>query len=659
MYLKTIEVKNFRLLNEVVINIDDSVTLIVGRNNTGKTSLMDVLYKVLNGEKLTFHDYPLSSRNQIYTLLTNYAYQKLSYDKLIEQIPITSVKFIVDYSLETDDQLLGALSPFIIDTDISSTTAIISAEYRIIADQKLLDDIVALSKKEDKNNPAKFTIKKELLRQAVIEHFNGIFSLVISAINPMDSADTQLKSVNELKSLFPLYIIRAERGMDESDSTNSNPLRPILSALFQTNIENTDLHVRKEIEQLREVVKKANKDVQKNTNDILSSIIEKSIDFGYPNAEELQLKANTEISIDNEIKNQTDLTYIENGSLEELPSTYNGLGYKNLIKIEFKLAEFAKLMEENIDVSIPLVFLEEPESHMHPQLQQTFVKYIEQFIRKISNKAIQVFITTHSSHIVNTVPFNKIRYAQKRKSGVRYKDLSDFCATDKENADFIRKYLTLSRCDLFFADRAILIEGAAERLLIPDMMKKCDTLGLFKSKPPKLPSQYYALIEVGGAYAHKFCPFINFLEIPTLILTDIDSMLDGRTKSNVATGKTTSNATIKWWIRQVKGLDEAAPITLKQVVNLAKAKKTKGCCHIEYQTKENGLCGRSLEESIINVNRSIFGIGSTPSEDDIQFRDSKKTDFALKLMIENDTYNIPGYIKDGLIWLNSQRILLD
>ncbi len=654
MYIKTIEVKNYRLLNDVSINIDKSATLIVGRNNTGKTSLMDILDKVLNGKNLTFNDYPLLSRKILYDLLIDYTFMKLPYEKLIEKIPVPSIRFIVDYSSEPEDQLLGALSPFIIDTDISTTTAIISAEYRIIADQKLFDDIVTGSKKENKKKPGEFSINKELLRQAIIDNFNSLFSLVISAINPADISDMQIKSVNELKSLFPLYIIRAERGMDESDSSNAGPLKPILSKLFQTNIEDTDVNVRKEIEQLREVVKKANKEVQKNTNVLLSLIIEKSVSFGYPNAEELQLKASTEISIDNEITNQTDLTYVENGSLEELPSTYNGLGYKNLLKMEFKLADFAKQIEENIDVSIPLVFLEEPESHMHPQLQQTFVKYIEQFIMKISNKSIQVFITTHSSHIVNTVPFNQIRYAQKKKAGVQYKDLSDFCVMDEENALFIRKYLTLSRCDLFFADKAILVEGAAERLLIPDMIKKCDILGLFKSKAPTLPSQYYALVEVGGAYAHKFCPFINFLEIPTLILTDIDPMLDGRTKSTVTDGKTTSNATIKWWIRQVNSLDETSPISLKQVIDLNKTKKTNGYCHIEYQTKENGLCGISLEESIINANRIIFGIGNTPTEADIQFDDSKKTDFALKLIIENETYNIPDYIREGLIWLDSK-----
>lgn len=60
----------------------------------------------------------------------------------------------------------------------------------------------------------------------------------------------------------------------------------------------------------------------------------------------------------------------------------------------------------------------------------------------------------------------------------------------------MKKYLTLSKCDLFFADKAIFIEGASERLLIPDMIKKCDQKGYFTTKH-KLTTQYYTLIEVG------------------------------------------------------------------------------------------------------------------------------------------------------------------
>jgi predicted ATP-dependent endonuclease of OLD family len=91
------------------------------------------------------------------------------------------------------------------------------------------------------------------------------------------------------------------------------------------------------------------------------------------------------------------------------------LGYKNLIKIVFALAGFSKEIANNIEIVVPLLFLEGPESHMYPQLQQTFVKFFTKVLNKISTKTIQVLLTTHSSHIANAVSFNQIRYIQKQK----------------------------------------------------------------------------------------------------------------------------------------------------------------------------------------------------------------------------------------------------
>ena len=87
---------------------------------------------------------------------------------------------------------------------------------------------------------------------------------------------------------------------------------------------------------------------------------------------------------------------------------------------------------------------------------------------------IQTFITTHSSHIANAIDFSKVRYAKKNGDKVIYKDLQVFALSNPRNIDFIRQYLTISRCDLFFADKAILIEGTSERLLLPDMIKKLE-----------------------------------------------------------------------------------------------------------------------------------------------------------------------------------------
>ena len=112
-------------------------------------------------------------------------------------------------------------------------------------------------------------------------------------------------------------------------------------------------------------------------------------------------------------------------------------------------------------------------------------------------------------------------------------------------------------------------------------------------------------------------------------------------------------------MKRIKGLSESSKtkIDLAEIVALSSDKKTDGKCHIEYQIKENGLCGRSLEEAIMNVNRDIYNISEPVNEDKLTFSEKSKTDFALNLIINNPNYEIPKYIKDGLVWLNNQTVL--
>jgi putative ATP-dependent endonuclease of the OLD family len=651
MFLEKIEVKNFRLLKKVTIELDCSTTLIVGKNNSGKTSLMDFMFLILDkdNKNLSFDDYPIQCRCGLYKCVLSLLKKELTYETFLTKLDFPEMNFYIDYSLEKDDDSLGALSPFIIDTDESVTQVHVLAKYEPVLSEKNFFEVYS-SVKTDEDEKANI----EKIKQITRDQFSNFFKLTVYAVNPDNENLKQKNTSEELRNLFPVYKIAAERGMDESEQKNNEPLAKLLTLLFKDDIDESLNNIKDKVNQLKEICINAETTSQQKVNEILKDIVKKSFIFGYPSAEDLELIGISKIALEEQIRANANLAYEEKNSSEFLPSTYNGLGYKNLIKIELKLVEFSKEIKENAENAIPLLFLEEPESHMHPQLQQKFIEYLTSFLENISTKQIQTIITTHSSHIVNAVKFDQIRYIQKERQDVAYKNVKDFSLKNPENAVFIQKYLTLNKCDLFFADKAILIEGTAERLLIPDMIDKCEAAGKFEITKQNLKSQYYSLIEVGGAYAHKFIPFMEFLGIPTLILTDIDSVGGtDRKKCFVQDGESTSNATINDWLKR---LNEST--SLENIKHLDSAKKTIGNCHIEYQIAEDGLCGRSLEESIKNVNRSLFSVPSSPSEEDIEFKEGKKTDFALKLLIEMPNYKVPKYIEQGLIWLNSQKTII-
>lgn len=655
MKLSTIKIKNYRLLVDAELDVHKKTTLIVGRNNTAKTSCIGCVSTILDGKSFLYDDYPLEKRKELFDLFSHFMEKTISYDKLCQSVQPISVEFLVDYSAEQPEDYLGALSPFIIDVDIDTTVALISIENRIKMEEAPLRSLLEKGFYRD----GVFSPDAAQFRDIVNNSYQKIFGLTIYAINPKNKEDRQIKTHKELSALFPYYCIPAERALGE-DGSQSNSLSSLISSYFDVDEANLDPTVAKEVINLRHIIEDANKSIQKQSDEILSSIVKSAIGFGYPNAEELQLGVITSLTIDDQIKNQTRLSYTSGTIGERLPSTHNGLGYKNLIKMEFLLAAFAKEVEKCGEACIPLLFIEEPESHMHPQMQHAFADYLESFLEKISNVHIQTVLTSHSAHIANTIDFSKIRYAQKVTSGVVFKNMNAFAEANKDNMTFIRKYLTLSRCDLFFADKIIFVEGASERLLLPDIIDKCDKEELFASQEYKLPAQYYTIIEVGGAYAYKFIPFADFLGVPCLILTDIDSMAENRTKAFVSVGKTTSNSTIKWWMRKVKGLPETdqSAIDLKEIVALTASQKTLGKSHLEFQVYENGLCARSLEEAMRNVNRDYYSLSSPVSEESIEYTGKSKTDFALDLIYNNPNYETPKYIQDGLVWLNEQKVLV-
>src|SRR5699024_760409 len=134
----------------------------------------------------------------------------------------------------------------------------------------------------------------------------------------------------------------------------------------------------------------------------------------------------------------------------------------------------------------------------------------------------------HSSHIVADSDFEDIKYLRKSLDNVTSKNLSDLqkiYEKDPKQYKFLKQYLTISRAEVFFADKAVLIEGDTERMLIPTIMRKVDIeenkrLMEEDKEDDFLPllSQNISIIEV-GAYSQIFEEFIRFIGIKSLILT--------------------------------------------------------------------------------------------------------------------------------------------
>lgn len=663
MYLKQISVENFRLLNNVTIMLDQKLTLFVGKNNTGKTSIMELLnYLINNTSNLSFEDYPLESRKKLYSAILQYWSDTSdnSLNTFLENVPITKVNLVLDYS----DGYIGNVSSFIIDLDENIFNANVLVSFEVSSDIENI--LLELKSQFDQivSDDATDADKTEGLQKVVEQNFSSLFIIKIYAVNPSDNTDFLERKLKDLQDVFCFKTIRAERDMGESDITNLNPLSQLMKTLFRTELDDMETGLQATMQAINSTIIDTNYNLQRDINRHMSQIVDSMIPFGYPDNDDLTLKANTNLELKRTIIEDTELRYVSKDDDESLPSSHNGLGYKNLIKISLELHEFARLLKTD-RTRLPLLFIEEPEAHMHPQLQTVFVSYIEQFLRnEVSDYSVQILMTTHSSHVANNVNFMNIRYIRRHSNYIDCKNMGDFSKSGDSDEcakrlDFLQKYMKLSYCDLYFCDKAILVEGASERLLIPDMISKCKANGDFDKTKIPLSSQYYSVVEIGGAYAHLFFDFVDYLEIPTLIITDIDFV---KGSNNVCCkridAEKTSNETIKNWYRTLMNIDSTEPIEIDKILSLTDDQRSTPYRHIEFQKKEHSFHPRSLEDAIINCNRTLYGI-SASDEPDFTKLAMKKTDFALQLLTDDSFthYCVPTYIKDGLVWLNNKSRL--
>jgi len=180
----------------------------------------------------------------------------------------------------------------------------------------------------------------------------------------------------------------------------------------------------------------------------------------------------------------------------------------------------------------------------------------------------QLVISTHSSHIAHECDFSSLRYFRRRPALAvgsvptsTVVNLTEVFGKEDETNRFVTRYIKSTHCDLFFADAAIMVEGAAERILIPHFIRE---------NCKELRECYITILEIGGSHAHQLKALIEHLGLITLIITDIDSADPSghhpsrqplRSK-NLITG----NDTLEKWIPKKSLLDELLNIDGKEKV---------------------------------------------------------------------------------------------
>lgn len=671
MYISKIRIKNFRLLKEttLLLNEDEKqeLSLLIGRNNSGKTSFIMLFDKFYRNDnfKFNFYDFSTSLREQIF---------KIDDATVIEDL---SIQMILEIKYDAKDSLEN-ISDFILDLDPALNVVKILFECSIDKD-KLVKDLSKITSKKEKfieKNLSDYLINKNIY---VFEND--------SDLELANRGNLVKKDISSVKKLINFQVIHAKRNVSSSETTGNG--KRALSEMTTQYFNKENKESSADFFEINNAIATMDSTLDEKYKTHFEPFLENAKKF----LDIKDLRVVSDLESKQIFTNYSKIIYGD--GLNNLPEHLNGLGYLNilylLLKIEVKRKYF---LDEKKDIN--LLFIEEPEAHTHPQMQYVFSQKIQEIIREINNEVnLQTFISTHSSHIVSQCNFSDLRYFKRKDENINiknfYTDLEIKYKGKEEYFKFLKQYLTLYSSELFFAEKIIFIEGTTEKMLLPYFISQYDKLVVEPEN--KISSQNISIIEV-GANAKVFKHFLEFLDIKTLIITDIDTTKLEPSKSNpeqnvykackVSEGSNTSNQTILSFLKPPE-LPE-----IKELVNqpekvklfeewLLKLKSNvlqddKDNIKISYQINENGYQARSFEDAFVSINlkkivefksKDILGIQNKKKIIDTEtdfykltkgvMKKDGKSDFASSILYLALTgkveWKTPLYIVEGLKWI--------
>lgn len=752
MQIEFVEIANFRKLLSTRVGLSPEKTVFVGANNSGKTSaIMALRYFLVDRERsnFCFNDFTLSHWSAIKAMGTAWesahsANKPLPVPNWDPVLPFLDVWLHVAENevhyvqkilptLDWDGGRLGVrmrLEP--------KNSAQLQQEYVAARAQTLMLQETGAALAQEQGKAAAdfqvaiwpdslvdflqrrlmsfFTVKAYVLDPAAcIDPKHGVAKpQALNGGEPIDGDPFWgLIRIDEISAQRGFGVAGGDNG-DEAAATVSGS-RKLSVQLRQYYTRHLDPHENPDAQDLLalKAIDEAQKAFNLRLNDGFKSPLKEMHKLGYPGVTDPKLNISTRLRPVEALNHDAAVQFavpIRDGEITVdllLPEDSNGLGYQNLISMVFRLMAFrdswmrvgkAKHKVSNEAVIIPplhLVLIEEPEVHLHTQVQQVFIRQAHKILRNHTdlgnntNFVTQIVVSTHSSHIAHECEFDALRYFRRLPGGENaiptscVVNLGDAFGADLNTKRFVTRYLRVTHCDLFFADAAVLIEGPAERILVPYFVN-CH------SEFSKLSESYITWLEIGGSHAHKLRSLIEKIGLTTLVITDIDSCNDSGKSASPVRGAsyTTRNTTLREWCPVINDLDLLLDLTEDMRVktyaeeNFSIRVAYQSPVQVTFKDNTAEALSYTLEDAIVMANLDLFatlpGTGLiarfrkaiTESADLKTLSEALKTalekggkaEFALDLLEIEDTHspetpahiNPPTYIRDGLLWLANQ-----
>ena len=685
MYLKSLKIKNFRKFgnkNNIVefvdskeslatandINVAKATSLVVGKNNAGKTTIITALDKIVNNQKFSANDFNFIYLNRLLNM-----YKKNHY------IVKANLYFelIIGIDERNHDDLVNNFVPFMQLGD--SHVGREKKDFTIVIKYELKDDEEFITAVKD------LIVQYSQNENILFNKFLSLFNITeLFEFNYYNSNNILITTNFNIKKLIDIQIIKPNENQGEKDlskifsqiikykyAQEGNPS----SSTFKTKIEsfNDDM----------------SKDIENEFTNGLNSVIGKLHDKNT-----LQVYLNSNLDFDELLDKLVRYQYKENGL--HIPENQFGLGYRNLMRIIGELIDYVeKYPDGDKHSKLNLICIEEPEVFMHPQMQELFISHIKEAINTLLGSSAkklnsQLIVSTHSAHILNSKihtsnSFDNINYVYEKHNLSNVVNLQDSRMISseknsnesnedkkkrtKEELSFIKKHIKFKASELFFADAIIFVEGITEEVL----------LSYYLSIHPQLNKKYITIFNIDGAHGLVYHHLIKLLNVPTLVITDLDIKRSEQEKKdfvqidNLQTRTTTNNTIAKYNLT-----DDIASLTTSHFKN--------NNLYIAFQgDKIENFYATSLEEAFIltNYDNDILNsalsktkrntyleiLGEPKNKNNLVQKSyelqnklsESKSKFANELLYqlsinedEEQLPKLPNYIENALEWLKTE-----
>ena len=660
--LRFLELCQFRRLGKVQLDVNKKTTILVGANNSGKTSVLAALRHFLaDGSPFGAFDISLSQWPTLRAL--GKAWEALAEDPLTvtgdeeqwkQQLQtLLSTMPTLDLWFDAEAGMYHYVAPFL--SKFSWKGGAVGIRLRLepastVEELKQLAGTYRAAREPVKDMGAdslawpidlldfwlREPSKLGQVRAYKLDTENNPITGFKTYVTQTLAADASTIERKHLSKVIRVDFVAAQRGLGGEEAESRSASGPHRVGMFSNqllkfarqhlNVASTGHGHRAD---LIKAVAEAQRDLDKKIHEAIADSVEEVKELGYPGLHDPQeIRFRTRIQTADLLDHGTAVQYsMQKESLEELLPEYSiGLGYQNLQSLSYQLVSFkaARLKpEKGSPAPVHLVMIEEPEAHLHVQVQRIFPDKAHKLISPTGADASalksQLLISTHSSHLAHAEDFDRLRYVRRiAKSATspmpttEVVNLGQVFGDDKKTRQFAERYFRVQHTDLLFANAAIFVEGVAERMLVPLFIERD-----FK----ELNSRYVSFLDIGGSHAHRLKPLVEKLRIPTVIITDVDPCeeQDGKPKKNgeptkklVAVANTgqaglhCGNPTLRGWHPKLQKLDDFKNPTDAQLVWSETAE-----CLVRFAwqlpvAEADGSWPSSFEDSLVLTNMLWF-----------------------------------------------------